>query len=116
MPSTTHPSTTIRQIKGSTPFPISGIVGILVGSFIFIAVISFIVVRHRQAAQTELSTPDSDTSNPQERKSLSVTLHQYLITTRSRIQAARQSATYASHHPLPTKLQTHRSLIDSSHS
>lgn len=100
---------------GSTPFPISGIVGILLGSFIFIAVISFIVVRRRQGAQTELSTPDSDGSNTQGRKHLSETLHQYLITTRSRIQAARRSATYSTHHPLPTKLQTHRSLIDSSH-
>ena len=106
---TARSSTTVKQIKQSTPFPIGGIVGILVGSFVLIAIIGYVVVRSRRRAQEPLIA--SDTPNPPERKSLSEILHQYRITTRTNPQATRRSAADITRNSLSAKLEIHQSLV-----
>ena len=102
-------STTIKQIQEPASFPIAGIIGILIGSFAFILLVSYIVIRLRRHAQAKLTT--SDTSNLQERLSLTDALRQYRITTRTNAQAKRRSTAYIAQNSPPTKLETHQSLV-----
>lgn len=105
----TQPSTTIKQIKEVAPFPIGGIVGILLGSFTLIALISFVAVQLRKRALAKLSTPGPSTFP--KKKSFSETLHQYLVTTRTNIQAKRRSTAYIARIPSPAQIEMRQNLV-----
>ncbi|CAF3380580.1 unnamed protein product [Rotaria socialis] len=86
---TTSVSTTTNQLKATSSFPISGIVGIIIGSMILIVLIIYIVkwIRHMPTRQL-----------------------QQLITTRTRTQETRRSSTYAAHDFLSPHSATHKTF------
>ncbi|CAF0861623.1 unnamed protein product [Rotaria sordida] len=88
---TTSLSTTIKQIHVFSSFPISGIVGIIVGSLILITLISSFIIQFKRRAPANLSTESNTTSK---KKSMPDILQQYRIATRTNKQTARRSVAY----------------------
>ncbi|CAM4753112.1 unnamed protein product [Rotaria magnacalcarata] len=106
---TTSVLTTTKQLNAHSSFPISGIVGIIIGSMILIVLIIYIVksIRHiptKQLANTDLSSDASEEPMPE-------VLQQHLITTRARTQGTRRSAAYALDNFFSPHSATHKTLV-----
>lgn len=98
-------TTTIKQIKQNSPFPISGIVAILIGSLLFIVLIIFIIIQFQKYRYTKSSVPSN--INQIKKKSIPQILHQYLITTRTN----RRSRAYSVQIPSSPHTDIHQTLV-----
>ncbi|CAF1507818.1 unnamed protein product, partial [Rotaria sp. Silwood1] len=105
----TRLSTTTKQIHFTSPFPVSGVVGILIGSLILIMLISFVIIQCKRRAPTNLSTESKIT--PTKKKSMADIFHQYRIATRKNTQAARRSVAYITNTSLSFGSDTQQTLV-----
>ncbi|CAF3860887.1 unnamed protein product [Rotaria sp. Silwood2] len=102
-------STTTKQIHAISSFPISGIVGIIVGSLILITLISFLIIQFKRRAPANLSADSNITLTT--KKPMSDTIPQYLIATRKNVQAARRSVAYITSTSLSFNSETQQTLV-----
>ncbi|CAF4363863.1 unnamed protein product, partial [Adineta steineri] len=103
-------STTIKTIFTPYVFPVSGIVGIIVGSLLIVTILVIIIFqlrKRRKAKPTVNPYPP-----PTKKHSLSGTLQQYFIKTRTNIQAARRSRNNTTYSALYTPDSTREILVD----
>ncbi|CAF0977807.1 unnamed protein product [Adineta steineri] len=103
-------STTIKTIVTPYVFPVSGIVGIIVGSLLIITILVIIIfqLRKRRNAKPTINPYPP----PTKKHSLSGTLQQYFIKTRTNIQAARRSRNNTTYSALYTPDSTREILVD----
>jgi hypothetical protein len=102
--------TTIKNINILPSFPIGGIIGIVIGSLLVVVIISLVICRLVRGTQMNnaLSEPSSI---PIKKKSISGTIQQYLITTRTNTQTVRKSKGYATQSTLSSQVSSHKNLV-----
>lgn len=107
---TTELLTTIKTIENKSSFPISGIIGIVIGSLLTITILSLLIFRYIEYFRQKISFKSRAIGV---RERLSSVVQQYFLATRANINAIRKSKQYISETTdTISTISTRRTLVD----